>query len=159
MNVKERVRTELNRLASQASSASHSMRLQLADGTLSAEVAQLDALACAFETFSYKTDKLADVSIGELKEVANQLSQRLCYLLETISPIEIDDEACVVQMRSNPPQQDDDGTCYYELVASRDELALRRYHRESGQPRSIVTAQVTREVFERLAEDFVGAVG
>ena len=44
MNVKERVRTEWNRLASSDASGSHSMHLQVAHGTLSAELAQLDAL-------------------------------------------------------------------------------------------------------------------
>ncbi len=157
MNVKERVRTELDRLASQFSTAPHSTSLQLADGNFQANITQLDGLACAFESFTYSSNTLADASIEQLKEIADDLSKQLCYLLESISPIEIDDEACVVQMRSNPPQRDDDGTCYYELLVARGELSLCRYRRTSGQPRSVVQAQVTREVFERLVEDFVGS--
>ena len=61
-------------------------------------------------------------------------------------------------MRSNPPQKDDDGTRYYELVVARGELSLCRYARPSGQSPTVVAAHVTREVFERLAEDFVAAV-
>jgi hypothetical protein len=101
---------------------------------------------------------LAGAKVDQLKDIANTLSKRLSYLLESISPIEIDNEACVVQMRSNPPQKDDDGTRYYELVVARGELTLCRFSRVSGQVRTIVAANVTREVFERLTEDFVAAV-
>jgi hypothetical protein len=101
---------------------------------------------------------LASATVDQLKDIAKTLSKRLSYLLESISPMEIDDEACIVQMRSNPPQKDDDGTRYYELVVARGELTLCRYSRVSSQPRFIVAANVTREVFERLAEDFVAAV-
>ena len=159
MNTKTQIHTELNRLASLSSTGPHSLRLTLRDGTLDATLTQIDQLACAFEHFSYKVDKLANATVDQLKDVANTLSTRLSYLLESISPIEIDNDTCVVQMRSNPPQKDDDGTRYYELVVARGELTLCRFSRPSGQQRRIVAANVTREVFERLAEDFVAAVG
>lgn len=159
MDLKSQIHTELNRLASLAATGPHTMRLDLSDGRLEATLTQIDQLACAFEHFAYKTDKLASATVDGLKDVANALSTRLSYLLESISPIEIDDDACIVQMRSNPPQTDDDGTRYYELVVSRGELNLRRYSRPSGQLRKIVSANVTREVFERLGEDFVAVVG
>ena len=158
MSIKSQVHTELNRLASLAATGPSTLRLDLGDGTLNATITQIDRLACAFEQYSYTVDKLANATVGQLKDVANTLSKRLSYLLESISPIEIDDEACIVQMRSNPPQKDDDGTRYYELVVARGALTLCRYSRISGQPRINVAANVTREVFERLAEDFVAAV-
>ncbi|MBI2481643.1 MAG: hypothetical protein HYV60_24260 [Planctomycetia bacterium] len=158
MSIKSQVHTELNRLASLAATGPSTLCLALGDGKLEATLTQIDQLACAFERFSYKVDKLASATVEQLKDVANTLSKRLCYLLESISPMEIDDDACVVQMRSNPPQKDDDGTRYYELVVARGELTLCRYSRVASQPRTIVAANVTREVFERLAEDFVAAV-
>jgi hypothetical protein len=156
-NYKARIHTELDRLASVSASGPHAMCLSLGGGTLEVSLTQVDQLGCAFERFSYKTDKLADATVDQLKEIANRLSKQLCYLLESISPIEIDDEACVIQMRSNPPQQDDDGTRYYELVVARGELNLCRYSRQSGEPRIVVPANVTREVLERLAEDIIEA--
>ncbi len=79
----------------------------------------------------------------------------MTYLLEPISPIELDSQGCVVQMRSTPPQKDADRTSYYELLVSRSgELSLVRYTRLAGQPREIIPAQVTREVLLRLAGDF-----
>ena len=51
--------------------------------------------------------------------------------MEPIRPIELDADACVVQLRSNPPQQDDDGRSYYELLVRRGgEIALARYRKE-----------------------------
>ena len=157
MSIKSQIHTELNRLASLAAIGPHSLRLDIGDGRLEATLPQIDQLACSFEHFSYKVDKLANATLDQLKDIANALSKKLSYLLESISPIEIDDEACIVQMRSNPPQKDDDGTRYYELVVARGELTLCRYARPGGQTASVVAAHVTREVFERLAEDFVAA--
>lgn len=159
MTLKAQIHTELNRLASLSGSSTAPQLLKIATGSghLESELTAIDQLACAFNRFALKTDKLASSSIDELKDIANSLSQQLSYLLESISPVEIDDEACVVQMRSSPPEKDDDGTRYYELVVARGELSLVRYCKAPGQPRTIVSANVTREVFERLADDFVHA--
>ena len=54
--------------------------------------------------------------------------------MEPICPIEIDADACVVQLRSNPPHRDDDGRSYYELMVRRGgEIALSRYRKENWQ--------------------------
>jgi hypothetical protein len=97
--------------------------------------------------------------MAELEQMAKQLEQRLSYLMEAICPIEIDQEACVIQMRSNPPAKDDDGTKYYELVVRRGEISLCRYNKPRGQPRDTVPAEVTHEVVSRLASDFDEVVG
>jgi hypothetical protein len=158
MNMKAQIHTELNRLAALAAGGPQLLRLDVGDGRLEAELSAIDQLACAFNRFAYKTDKLASASIDELKDIAVALSEQLSYLLESISPVEIDDEACIVQMRSSPPDKDDDGTRYYELVVCRSEISLCRYAKTPSQPRAIVSANVTREVFERLGEDLVAAV-
>lgn len=160
MTLQAQIHTELNRLASLAGtgSAPHLLRVDTGNGHLESELTAIDQLACAFDRFAYKTDRLANATIDELKDVANSLSAQVSYLLESISPVEIDDEACVVQLRSNPPAKDDDGTRYYELVVARGELNLLRYCKTPGQPRTVVAANVTREVFERLAGDFIAAV-
>ena len=63
--------------------------------------------------------------------------------------------ACVVQLRSNPPQRDDDGRSYYELLVRRGgEIALARYRKENGNARQQIAATVTREVLLRLVGDF-----
>ncbi len=127
-------------------------------GRLLCDVISVDAIGCAFNRIALETDKFAGYSIDELKALSERLSAQINYLLEPISPIEIDAEGATVQMRSNPPQKDDDGTKYYELLAGREGLALVRYSRPQGELRSRVPANVTREVLLRLAGDFVAAV-
>jgi hypothetical protein len=125
---------------------------------LQAELTALDTLACSFTRLSLRADSLKNRSPSELKRIAEQLSGKLTYLLEPISPIETDAEGCVVQMRSNPPQKEADCTSYYELLVARTgELSLARYSRNSGQLREVVAAHVTREVLCRLAGDLSAA--
>ena len=60
-----------------------------------------------------------------------------------------------MQLRSNPPQRDDDGRSYYELIVRRGgEIALTRYRKENGNARQQIAATVTREVLLRLVGDF-----
>jgi hypothetical protein len=134
--------------------------LQLAENnqSLESEIVTLDALALAFSHLTLTSAALAAAPIDQLKKVADALSKRLTYLLEPISPIEVDADQCVVQLRSNPPQRDDNGTQYYELLVRRGgELSLRRYQKQSGGTRQTVPAHVTREVFLRLVGDFAEA--
>jgi hypothetical protein len=118
----------------------------------------LDTLGCAFQSFEVQSDALSSASMDRLRQVAEALSRRLTYLLEPISPIEVDAEQCVVQLRSNPPQKDENGTSYYELlVAAGGRLSLCRFNKAAGNPRHAIPAQVTREVFLRLVADFAAA--
>ncbi len=55
----------------------------------------------------------------QLERISKSLSERLTYLMEPITPIELDAAECIVQLRSNPPQRDDDGRSYYELIVRR----------------------------------------
>jgi len=159
MNLKTHLQSELSRVARIIGKVNMPQRISVdADGgTLEIELTALDQLACAFDRFAYRSDRLASKSIVELRKIADSLSRRLSYLLESISPVEVDNESCVVQMRSMPPDKNDDGTRYYELVVRRGELSLWRYQKASGQPRTVISAHVTREVFERLANDFAQA--
>ena len=119
------------------------------------ELTGLDSLGCAFTHFELRSDRLATAAIDELKKVAEQLARRVTYLLESIQPIEIDRDACVVQMRSVPPTTDDGQSSYYELHVRRGGvLTLCRYARRAGQAREVIPAQLTREVFARLLRDF-----
>lgn len=125
---------------------------------LECELVELDRLACAFSYLGVENAALAKAGMEQLKEVAEDLARRLTYLLEPISPIEVDADQCVVQMRSNPPQKDESGTTYYELLVKQGGLlALARYTRERGTQRRPIPAHVTREVFLRLVDDFARA--
>lgn len=144
-------------LANLASFASGSQSVSASEGgsRLEADLVALDALALAFDHVTVTRDTLAAAPIDQLKKLADGLSKRLTYLLEPISPVEVDADQCIVQMRSNPPQRDDNGTRYYELLVRRGGiLSLRRFEKQPGNVRQGVPAQVTREVFLRLVDDF-----
>jgi hypothetical protein len=157
MTLKSQLQTTLADLAPFAQ-GSQSIAVSEAGQRLSADVVALDALALSFDHFALTSIPLAAASLDQLKKVADALSKRLTYLLEPISPIEVDADQCVVQLRSNPPQRDDNGTRYYELLVRRGgELSLRRFQKEPGGVRGTIPAHVTREVFLRLADDFSAA--
>ena len=60
-----------------------------------------------------------------------------------------------MQLRSSPPQRDDDGRSYYELIVRRGgEITLARFRKENGSPRQSVVTTLTREVLLRLVGDF-----
>ncbi len=122
---------------------------------LACEMVTLDTLACAFERFSLQSASLAAAPLSKLKLVAEDLSRRLTYLLEPITPVEMDADQCIVQLRSNPPQKDEKSTTYYELLVKQGgRLSLARYTKERGGDRQNVPAHVTREVFLRVVDDF-----
>ena len=126
---------------------------------LTCELSALESLACAFTRLSVASDGLADAAPQRLKDLGELLSKRLSYLLEPISPIEVDAEQCVVQLRSSPPQQGDGQSSYYELLVKKGgEIGLCRYTKPKGQPRQVSPAQLTREVLLRLTADFSAAL-
>ena len=140
------------------SGGSQTLSVEEAGQRLECEFSVLDTLACAFARFELQSDALASASIERLRAVSEDLSRRVTYLLEPIAPIEVDADQCVVQMRSNPPQRDEQRTSYYELLVRRGgRLSLCRWTKEAGDVREPLLAHVTREVFLRLVADFSAA--
>ncbi|HUE71494.1 MAG TPA: hypothetical protein VMP01_11475 [Pirellulaceae bacterium] len=158
MTISQDIKHELDRI--QALQGPARLVVDAPAGSLESQLATVDAIGCALESLAYRTDKLAGATIAQLKKLSGDLTKRLTYLLEPIGALEADAESCTVQMRSSPPQQGEDGSSYYELLVRRGgEISLCRYAKSPGQVRRTIPAQVTREVFTRLAEDFVAAVG
>jgi len=149
---------ELNRLSQQYAGGPCQLKLTTPAGELTSQLESVGPLACAFTLLQLQADKLDALTIDELTAIANDLSKRLTYLLEAISPVEIDRDRCIVQMRSNPPETGDQGTLYYELVVRHGAIDLCRYQKSPGDTRQVVPATVTREVLQRLAEDFVAVI-
>jgi hypothetical protein len=122
---------------------------------ITCDVVERNTLAVSFNVLRLATSELASASAADLERIGKALSDRLTYLMEPIAPIEIDAQACVVQLRSNPPQRDDDGRSYYELTVRRGgEIALVRFRKDTGATRHKIPATVTREVLLRLVGDF-----
>jgi hypothetical protein len=156
-DIKADIQRELKRI--QAVNGRGLLQVDADAGRLEADLQAVDAIGCSFLTLAYSTDKLAGATSDDLKAVSDALVEKLTYLLEPIGLVEVDQDRYAVQLRSNPPQKGDDGTSYYELLVRRGgDVMLSRYQKKSGQLRQIVPAHVTREVLQRLAEDFVAAV-
>ena len=151
MNLPTQVANELSQLGTGGEAA---LTVTVDPRQLSCRIAERNPLAVSFYELALSTSELASASMDELQRLSESLSTRLNYLLEPIAPIEVDADQCVVQMRSNPPQKDDDGNSYYELLVRRGgQLALCRYRKQPGAPRESVAAMVTAEVFGRLVTD------
>jgi hypothetical protein len=148
------------RASLQTATAPFGLRIEDGPQRLECDFSALDSLACAFTSFVVSADTLTDVSAEQLRRLGEKLSARLTYLLEPINPIEFDREQCVVQLRSNPPERDEDRTSYYELVVRRGgTLSLCRFAKQPGEVRRTIPVNVTREVFFRLVSDFSAAAG
>lgn len=119
----------------------------------------VETIACAFERLEIVNDRWRSVPLMQMKRIAENLAERLTYLLEPIRTIETDVDTCTIQMRSQPPRKADDGSrTYYELqVSGGGKLSLCRYAKQPDQTRRLVPVQVTREVFRRLTTDFIEA--
>ena len=129
------------------------------DERLSLGVSRADGMAVAFTELRLETLRLKGASAERVRAVAEKLTQRVTYLLEALTPVEIDRELAVVQLRSTTPQQDNESSAYYELlVRTGGALSLRRYRKPRGAMREPIDATVTREVLGRLVSDFMAAV-
>ena len=156
MNIKQDIASELQRLAPSGGE----LEVRTPSGRIVGNLDAIDAIGCSFMRFDYQSATLANATVDSLKALSAKIQQRLTYLLEPVSLLEVDKESVSIQMRSSPPQVGDDGRSYYELLVRRGgEVTLRRYHKAPGQPRSVVPAQVTREVLGRLGDDFVAVIG
>jgi hypothetical protein len=142
-------------LSSVGTGGATTIHVSSAKSDLTCEVTERNSLAVSFNILRLSTPELAGAETTDLERIGKTLADRLTYLMEPISPVEIDAQGCVVQLRSNPPQRDDDGRTYFELLVRRGgEIALTRYRKENGEARQPVAATVTREVLLRLVGDF-----
>lgn len=152
MTLRMQFEQELNQLA-----AGGTATVDITSGNrrLTCDLVERNSLAVAFQALRVATPELANATSTSLERMAKSLSDRLTYLMEPIRPIEIDADACIAQLRSSPPQRDDDGRSYYELTVRRGgEIALCRFRKEPGSARQQIPATVTREVLLQLADDF-----
>jgi hypothetical protein len=159
MALKQQILQELQQLAVQGNALPQQFSLGTSAGSLQAAFFSVERLACELETLTLDSNKLATTTTAELKQLSDRLSKQLSYLLEPVSLIECDADSATVQLRSNPPQKDEDQTSYYEIVARRGgSLLLCRYLKQAGNVRQITPANLTHEVLARLGDDFVAAV-
>lgn len=163
MNIKSQVRQQLQSLMANPASLPTTVRMTDDDGiTMAIDFSAIDSMSCAFSEITLEVPTLQNADAATLEQWARQLSQRVTYLLEQIGPIEIDPAANQVLIRSTPPDQQPDGTTFYEIMLSAHTggtFTLRRYHAIKGIPgRTQVHMQVTHQVLEKLVQDLVDTI-
>lgn len=146
-------------LAAAAGQQTQQFTVSAGQRTIRCHALQCDAFAATINELALETPELAAATVAQLQAASQSLSKRVNYLLEPIAPIETDAQGCSVQLRSNPPQRDDNGRRYYELLLRRGgSIALCRFEKQPGQPRVRVPAALTHEVIGRLIDDFAATV-
>jgi hypothetical protein len=145
----------LAELRANAGQSNRSLSVSEGQRVARVDAIQCEALAVTIEELEVQTPELGGATAFQLQAASCSLASRINYLLEPIAPIETDAAGCSVQMRSNPPQKDDNAYRYYELLIRRGgSVALCRYEKQPGQPRTRVPAALTHEVVGRLVDDF-----
>ena len=122
----------------------------------------VDTMSCSFQEIRVNVPALTQATFDKLKEWGQKLCQRITYLLENIGPLEYDEDAGQVLIRSTPPDQKPAGTRFYEVILSshaNGNFSLKRFESQKGQSGRIqVDLQVTHEVLKKLVEDLVNTV-
>jgi hypothetical protein len=130
--------------------------------TLEIDFLAVDTLGCSFEQLALTVPSLQGAAFDQLKTWADSLSRRITYLLEHIAPLEYDEPAGEVLIRSTPPSQLPDGTQFYEILLqsqSGGRFTLRRYKSIKGQAgRQPAALTMTHEVLLKLADDLVDTI-
>ena len=121
------------------------------------ELAAVDSLGVSVLKLEYTSKSLSALSAEKLRDVADDLAKRVSYLLEAIAPIEIDDEACTIQMRSKPPHRAENATSYYEVLVTAGKISLKRYSKAKKAIREPEPFDLTRQVLCRVIDDFAAA--
>ncbi len=122
----------------------------------------VDSMSCSFVELRLTVPSLVNADMAELKKWGEGLCQRVTYLLENIGPLEIDEDAGELLMRSTPPQQLQSGAKFYEIILqshANGSFTLKRFESEKGVPgRSPVEIQLTHEVLFKLVEDLLDTI-
>lgn len=134
----------------------------VAGGGLTVEIdfTAVDSLGCVFRELRLSADELKSVPFDTLKAWADDMCRKVTYLLENIVPLELDAEAQMILIRSNPPTRLPAQTAFYEmLIQAPGSLNLRRYTRAADHSdRQPCDIHLTHEVLVKLVDDIVAAI-
>jgi hypothetical protein len=161
MSLTQQILSDLARWKGTASASPQTVTWHSGSGiVLEVDFTIIDSLGCAFRELRVSAPALRDEPLTKLKAWADRLSHQVTYLLEHLAPLETDQAAQAVLVRSSPPTRQPAETTYYEvLVQAPGTLTLRRYARTQGSDtRTAREIQVTHEVLVRLVDDLVQAI-
>jgi hypothetical protein len=163
MSLSDSLSQELTRLVGLNVAQPQTVKLPTSNGLdMSIDLTTVDSLSCAFRELRIDVPHLAGASFAVLKAWADDLSQRITYLLENLGPLEFDPTTQQVLIRSKSPDQRTGGAKYYEILLqcqSAGRFFLRRYYSDPAQTgRNQVDLHLTHETLLKLVDDLVATV-
>ena len=163
MSIREDIQTELIRLIGFSSPTPQTVSLSTHPQiSVAIDFTAVDSMSCSFQEIRLNVPSLVDAKFDDLKKWAEELCQRVTYLLENIGPLELDPHGSQVMIRSTNPDKQSGRTKYYEIILqaqSAGNFALSRYESEKGTlGRNPVDIQITHEVMQKLLADLVETI-
>lgn len=158
MSIRDDLEARLSQLAA-AGSGPSTVTVSDAGVSVDVELTQIESLGCQVARILVSAASLGSAPVSVLQAWSDELAKRITYLLESLSPLETDEEAGQLLMRSSSPQQLPAGCQYYECVlagVSQGTVSFCRYESVKGQAgRNPVDMVLTRDVLGRLVNDLV----
>ncbi len=163
MDLSIQITNELKQLTGLRTEQPKAVKLDDDDGNcLIIDFTAVDSMSCSFWEMRLRVASLDGAGLDILKSWAENLCQRVTYLLENIGPLECDEESNQVLLRSTPPDKKPEATKFYEMILHAQEdgtLSLRRFQSQNGQAgRKQVDIQTTCEVLCKLVGDLVESI-
>lgn len=159
MTIRSDFEAELTRLAAATGGPVTVEARDAAGRSVRGELTTVESLGCTVSHLLVSAPQLSGASTTALRDWADRLAERLTYLLESLRPLETDEENGRLLMRSSTPQQSPTAREYYECMLAAESagtVSFRRYRAETGVPgRTPVDMTLTREVLGRLVGDLV----
>jgi hypothetical protein len=129
---------------------------QPADIKLDLDVSSVDRFSCSFRELRLSVPTFRRTDASALKTWADDICSHVTYLMEQLGALEIDPGTGTAQVRSMPPNRQDDQMRYYEIfLKAPGQVTLRRYRSISGAGREQIDLQATHELLQRLIPDLV----
>ena len=158
MTIRDDLDTRLSQLAA---SGTGPTTVTVSDAVVSVDVelTAVELLGCQVARVLVSAPSIGSAPVSTLQLWSDELAKRITYLLESLSPLETDEEAGQLLMRSTSPQQLPAGRQYYECVlagVANGTVSFRRFEATKGQAgRTPVDMILTRDVLGRLVADLV----
>lgn len=130
------------------------------DIRVEADFTAVELMSCSIRELRLHADCLQNVSFDIVQQWADDICQRITYLLENMGPLEKDEKQKKVLVRSTPPGKQDGNTVFYEAIFHAPTgVTLRRYRSVPGQSgREQIDMHCTNETLQKLIEDLVDSV-
>lgn len=154
-DLRAQIESKLDEFATSNHCCEGMLVLSVVQCKLSCRVISTDRLACEIESIQVLSPKLGSLDVESLERLAQQLTERISYLEESLTIVEKDSVTMESQLRSTEPLVVEGTKNYFELMVGRKGMLLQRYQKSAGNRRATIPAVLTRAILGRLCEDLL----